>query len=92
MDYVEGLLILSTTIAEMRQRILNLEAKVNHLDGDTPSVEALVERIEELENREWNDSWEDNVVSIAEAAIDNIDWEDRVMSEVRGMSISLSID
>jgi gamma-glutamyl phosphate reductase len=92
MDYVEGLLILSTTIAEMRQRILNLEAKVNHLDGDTPSVEALVERIEELENRDWNDSWEDNVVSIAEAAIENIDWEDRVMAEVRGMSISLSID
>lgn len=92
MDYVEGLLILSTTIAEMRQRILNLEAKVNHLDGDTPSVEALVERIEELENRDWNDSWEDNVVSIAEAAIDNIDWEDKVIAEVRGMSISLSID
>ena len=92
MDYVEGLLILSTTIAEMRQRILNLEAKVNHLDGDTPSVEALVERIEELENRDWNDSWGDNVVSIAEAAIENIDWEDRIMAEVRGMSLSLSID
>jgi hypothetical protein len=92
MDYVEALLTLTATMADMRKRIIALEAKVEHLDGDTPSVEALVERIEELENRDWNDSWEDNVVSIAEAAIDNIDWEDKVMAEVRGMSISLSID
>jgi hypothetical protein len=61
MDYVEALLILTTTIADMRQRIIALEAKVDNLDGDTPSHEDLVERIEALENYEWNDSWDDNV-------------------------------
>jgi hypothetical protein len=61
MDYVEALLVLTTTIADMRQRIIALEAKVDNLDGDTPSHEDLVERIEALENYEWNDSWDDNV-------------------------------
>jgi hypothetical protein len=61
MDYVEALLVLTTTIADMRQRIIALEAKVDNLDGDTPSHEDLVERIEALESYDWQDGWDDNV-------------------------------
>jgi len=92
MDYVEALMAVAESLSDIRRRLIALEASVASLDGDTPSVEALVERIEDLENKDWNDGWEDNVVSIVETAIDNIDWEDKVMAEVRGMSISLSID
>jgi len=92
MDYVEALLTLTATMADMRKRLIELEAKVEHLDGDTPSVEALVERIEELENRDWNDSWEDNVVSIAEATIDNIDFEDKVRDAFSSLSFNITVD
>ena len=61
MDYVQALEALTLTLSDMRQRIISLEAKVEHLDGDTPSHDDLVERIEALECHEWNDSWDDNV-------------------------------
>lgn len=92
MEYIEAFNVLITTMADMRQRILSLEAKVNHLDGDTPSVEALVKRIENLENYDWQVSWEWEVNSLIEAAIENIDWEDNVRDALGNISFSITVD
>jgi len=38
MDYVEGLLTLMATIAEMRKRIIELEARLNHLSQEAANA------------------------------------------------------
>lgn len=38
MDYVEGLLTLMATIADMRKRIIELEAKLNHLSQEAANA------------------------------------------------------
>jgi len=92
MDYVEALMAVAESLSDIRRRLIALETSVASLDGDTPSVEALVERIENLECYDWQASWESEVDSLIEAAIENIDFEDKVGDALRGMSISLSID
>ena len=49
MDYVEALMAVAESLGDIRRRLIALEAQVEAYDGDTPSVEALVERIENLE-------------------------------------------
>ena len=92
MDYVEALMAVAESLSDIRRRLIALEAQVASYDGDTPSVEALVERIENLEDYDWQTSWELEVDSLIEAAIENIDFEDKVGEALRSMSISLSIE
>jgi len=92
MDYVEALMAVAESLGDIRRRLIALEASVATMDGDTPSIEALVERIESLEDYEWQNAWESEVDSLIEAAIENIDFEDKVGDALRSMSISLSID
>lgn len=92
MDYVEALMAVAESLSDIRRRLIALEAQVKAYDGDTPSVEALVERIENLEDYDWQTSWESEVDSLIEAAIENIDFEDKVGEALRSMSISLSIE
>ena len=92
MDYVESLMAVAESLSDIRRRLIALEAQIASFDGDTPSVEALVERIENLEDYDWQTSWELEVDSLIEAAIENIDFEDKVGEALRSMSISLSIE
>ena len=72
MDYVEALMAVAESLSDIRRRLIALEAQVAAYDGDTPSVEALVERIEDLENKDWNDSWESDVFSIVKEALNDV--------------------
>ena len=72
MDYVEALMAVAESLGDIRRRLIALEAQVEAYDGDTPSVEALVERIEDLENKDWNDNWESDVSSIVKEALNDI--------------------
>ena len=92
MDYVEALMAVAESLSDIRRRLIALETSVASLDGDTPSVEALVERIENLECYDWNSSWESEVDSLIEAAIENIDWEDKVRDAFGNMSFSVVVD
>ena len=92
MDYVEALMAVAESLSDIRRRLIALEASFASLDGDTPSVEALVERIEDLENHDWNSSWDSEVESQIEAAIENIDWEDKVRDAFGNMSFSVVVD
>jgi hypothetical protein len=85
MDYVEALTAIAESLGDIRRRLIALEVKVEALDGDTPSVEALVERIENLECYDWQSS-------LIDAAIKTMDIEDKVEDALRSMSISLSIN
>ena len=82
MDYVEALMAVAESLGDIRRRLIALEAQVKAYDGDTPSVEALVERIENLEDYDWQTSWESEVDSLIEAAIENVDWEDKVKNAI----------
>jgi hypothetical protein len=92
MDYVEALTAVAESLSDIRRRIIALEASFASLDGDTPSIEALVERIENLECYDWQDSWESEVDSLIEAAIENIDFEDKVRDAFGNMSFSVVVD
>jgi len=92
MDYVEALMAVAESLSDIRRRLIALETSVASLDGDTPSVEALVERIENLECYDWNSSWESEVDSLIEAAIENIDFEDKVRDAFGNMSFSVVVD
>jgi len=92
MDYVEALMAVAESLSDIRRRIIALETSVASLDGDTPSVEALVERIENLECYDWQASWESDVESLIEAAIENIDFEDKVRDAFGNMSFSVVVD
>jgi len=92
MDYVEALMAVAESLSDIRRRLIALETSVASLDGDTPSVEALVERIENLECYDWNSSWELEVDSLIEAAIENIDFEDKVRDAFGNMSFSVVVD
>ena len=92
MDYVEALMAVAESLSDIRRRIIALETSVAALDGDTPSVEALVERIENLECYDWQASWESDVESLIEAAIENIDFEDKVRDAFGNMSFSVVVD
>jgi hypothetical protein len=92
MDYVEALTAIAESLGDIRRRLIALEVKVEHLDGDTPSQEDLIERIESLEEYDWQSSWEPEVESLIDAAIESIDLEDKIRDALRSMSISLSID
>ena len=72
MDYVEALMAVAESLGDIRRRLIALEAQIATYDGDTPSVEALVERIEDLENKDWNDNWESDVSSIVKEALNDI--------------------
>lgn len=92
MDYVEALTTVAESLGDIRRRLIALEAQVKAYDGDTPSVEALVERIEDLENKDWNDSWESDVSSIVEAALLDIDWSDHVKEALNDISFTVTVD
>jgi len=92
MDYVEALMAVAESLSDIRRRLIALETSVASLDGDTPSVEALVERIENLECYDWQASWESEVDSLIEAAIENIDFEDKVRDAFGNMSFSVVVD
>ena len=92
MDYVEALMAVAESLSDIRRRLIALEAQVKAYDGDTPSVEALVERIEDLENKDWNDSWESYVSSIVEAALLDIDWSDHVKEALNDISFTVTVD
>jgi len=92
MDYVEALMAVAESLSDIRRRLIALETSVASLDGDTPSVEALVERIENLECYDWQASWESDVESLIEAAIENIDFEDKVRDAFGNMSFSVVVD
>jgi len=92
MDYVEALMAVAESLSDIRRRLIALETSFTSLDGDTPSIEALVERIENLECYDWQDSWESEVDSLIEAAIENIDWEEKVRDALGDISFSVTVD
>jgi hypothetical protein len=92
MDYVEALMAVAESLSDIRRRLIALEAQVASYDGDTPSVEALVERIESLEDYDWQTSWESEVDSLIEAAIENIDWSDHVKEALNDISFTVTVD
>jgi len=92
MDYVEALMAVAESLSDIRRRIIALETSVSSLDGNTTGLEELVERIDHLESREWNENWESEVDSLAEAAIENIDWEEKVRDALNCISFSVVVD
>jgi len=92
MDYVEALMAVAESLSDIRRRLIALETSFASLDGNTSSLEELVERIDHLETKEWNENWESEVDSLVEAAIENIDWEDKVRDALGGISFSVVVD
>ena len=92
MDYVEALMAVAKSLSDIRRRLIALETSFASLDGNTSSLEELVERIDHLETKEWNENWESEVDSLVEAAIENIDWEDKVRDALGGISFSVVVD
>lgn len=92
MDYVEALMAVAESLSDIRRRLITLETQVKAYDGDTASTDELVSRIEDLENKDWNDSWESNVSSIVEMALLDIDWTDRIKETLADITFSITVD
>ena len=73
-DYVKAFETLTATIADMRKRIICLEARA---ELDTSDIE---DKIKEI------------ATEVAEAIVEDIDWQSKVYDEVSGMSWSISLD
>ena len=87
MDYVDAFMAIAESLSDIRRRLISLEAAAT-----AENMLSLVERIEELENHDWQDSWESEVDSLIEAAIENIDWEDKVRDALGDISFSVVVD
>lgn len=87
MDYVDAFMAIAESLSDIRRRLISLEAAAT-----AENMLSLVERIEELENHDWNSSWESEVDSLIEAAIENIDFDDKVRDAFGNMSFSVVVD
>ena len=92
MDYVEALEVIAQAVGDIRRRIVALETKINIIDGGPPDNEELARRIEDLENKDWNDSWETEVNSLIQIALGEIDFEEHVREAIGNMSFSITVD
>jgi hypothetical protein len=78
MDYVEAFEVIAQAVGDMRRRIIALEAKGSVADGDDSRLAELEASIELLSSRVDDIDVEREV----EAAIDCIDWEDKVKNAI----------
>jgi len=92
MDYVEALMAVAESLSDIRRRLIALETSFTSLDGNATGLEELDERINHLETKEWNENWESEVDSLVEAAIENIDWEEKVRDALGDISFSVTVD
>lgn len=83
-DYVQAFEILTMTIADMRKRIIALEATSGALEAKSDywpmTTSDLEDKIREI------------ATEVAEAIVEDIDWQSKVYDEVSGMSWSISLD
>lgn len=83
-DYVQAFETLTTTIADMRKRIIALEATSGALEAKSDywpmTTSDLENKIREI------------ATEVAEAIVEDIDWQSKVYDEVSGMSWSISLD
>lgn len=83
-DYVQAFEILTMTIADMRKRIIALEATSSDLEAKSDywpmTTSDLENKIREI------------ATEVAEAIVEDIDWQSKVYDEVSGMSWSITLD
>ena len=83
-DYVKAFETLTTTIADMRKRIIALEATSGALEAKSDywpmTTSDLEDKIREI------------ATEVAEAIVEDIDWQSKVYDEVSGMSWSITLD